>query len=527
MSASAGKNGSLLLDGYELATVISWGVELSIASHDQTPVNSAFARHKVGLQQWSLTIEGVCDTEDQGTEKIVVGASVDVELYPGGDDYDQRRITGTATITSLSDAGSADSILTFSAQLQGQGELKREAQQYLGIFNATLAGFAFAGGGQYAADSTGILRKVEEDSPAYPGGYWDSDAEEWRPGSNVGVLLEDERANLIEDSTDFEGQWGLAADRTEVIVNQITAPDGTMTGGLIRAITGSNTGEQYLRRLRQAAEVSNSSVYLKKHNWRYAVVSCEDKRIFDLDTGLFIDGKVGDLVEELPYGWFRVSVTDTTRNYLTIGTAPDANGFNWIVAPANNEGVYAWGPQFEAGSFPSSYIPTLGGEVTRPATDMQQSLESLGLPDLVNNFSGQFVFTLKADWEDLPDSAPLFTQFQNNLNYIRIEKTVGFDQIHYYGYADSVYYQVNADFAPSKGDVVDLRWRRSSTTGATLWINGGNVGTHIAGANDFAIPLDSVRVGQSNDGARHSFIAAHKLRIVPEALSDAEIESWS
>ncbi len=522
MSASAGKNGSLLLDGYELATVISWGVELSIASHDQTPVNSKFARHKTGLQQWSLTIEGVCDIEDQGTERIVVGASVDIELYPGGDDYDQRKITGTATITSLSDAGSSDSILTFSAQLQGQGELKREAQQYLGIFNAMLAGFAFAGGGQYAADDQGILRKAEEDSPAYPGGYWDSDAEEWRPGSNVGVLLEDERTNVCLHSGDLN-----ATGWTDQLVT--STDTGERQGDIIlwrQEPTGSGgSGNQ---RTHRAVDMSGwtdacMSMIVRKGTAALARMMLQPDRSIQLrwstlevtSGGGVIAAGIIPLDADTYMLWGTVDVTsaEPTTAYISACHYAELGEYGYVGAP-----------QIEAGSFTSSYIPTEATPVTRPATDMQQSLANLGLPDLVNDFCGQIVFTLNADFNDLPDNTRFLVIDAGGVSGSRLEvyRQVTNTLALRSGGADLT----SLNVAPAtKGALFDVRFRKSSATGITLWARGQR--NNNATIVDLSPPAIEVNIGQRQQKTSRSFITAHKLRIVPEALSDAEIESWS
>lgn len=92
---------------------------------------------------------------------------------------------------------------------------------------------------------------------------------------------------------------------------------------------------------------------------------------FSLASGTALTS--GASIQDYGNGWYRIICAPTTiasgdingrfRFYFAEGN----NDVTWPASGANNLTVYAWGPQIEAGSIATSYIPTTTAAVTRNA----------------------------------------------------------------------------------------------------------------------------------------------------------------
>ena len=183
-------------------------------------------------------------------------------------------------------------------------------------------------------------------------------------GESLGLLIEESRTNIVSYSQEFNnGYWsktGGGNPGTTVTANQAVAPDGTTTADYID-YTSATTASKLVERSfddTPAGKTYTGSVWIKGTAGQ--------------TINLILDGYGVDVTGEqytLDGTWQRLTIT---RTYGPTFSA--AALFRFGVRPlglsagtANQ--VYAWGAQIEAGSFPTSYIPTSGSTATRAVDD--------------------------------------------------------------------------------------------------------------------------------------------------------------
>ena len=209
---------------------------------------------------------------------------------------------------------------------------------------------------------------------------------------SLGLLIEESRTNVAESSEDFGNTSFWLATNQTITTNVATAPDGTLTADNIVPDSGS-AATRYLYFDASAYSMSASasyttSIFVKKNGLRYFAFQAIDngsgsglRAGFDLDNGTVVTSNIfgsasgpSASIVEFPNGWFRCILTGTSasgsstgRTAFSFSSALDSNASVGAITADGSSGGYVWGHQVEAGSFPTSYIPTNGTTVTRGA----------------------------------------------------------------------------------------------------------------------------------------------------------------
>ena len=233
------------------------------------------------------------------------------------------------------------------------------------VFTRNLAAWSY--------DVTGTLVSTPANQPR-----WDYD-----PVTHAfrGLLLEDQAANNIVNSVG----WTMAQTALTRIPNAGIAPDGTNT--MSRFVDTAVTGIHYVSTgvTTLASWLYTYSIYAQAAEYRYLQLFIDNSgplggyATFDLLTGTITGPLTARGValigvatmQSVGNGIYRCSVTaniDTgtaMRAGAVIVQSPNP-GFGPAYAGDTTKGLLLWGPQLEGLPYPSSYIPTTAGAITRP-----------------------------------------------------------------------------------------------------------------------------------------------------------------
>lgn len=201
-----------------------------------------------------------------------------------------------------------------------------------------------------------------------------------------GILVEEQRTNLYTSSQSFSAGSG-----TTVIADSYVAPDGAMTADAVIENTANSEHFAQDRNIAMTAGATYTySVFVKalgigvqRHIYmRIASNGNTFGGFFSLTSKSFsmISGPIVSTgYQDLPNGYIRFWITftaaATASSVVRLQLVRGADG-----APAYSgdgvSGLIIWGGQFEAGLFPTSYIPTDVAQVTRAADSV--SLNAIG-----------------------------------------------------------------------------------------------------------------------------------------------------
>ena len=251
---------------------------------------------------------------------------------------------------------------------------------------------------------------------------------------NEGLLVESEqRVNFVTYSEDFtDASWN--SDRAIFNANAIIAPDGTTSAtkyiatsdldtafcrfDLNSANSGRYTGSCFFK----AGEYGFAALRLRTENNTVAytvVVDLSDGSV----TDTFVLGSPNGsyAVKDFSNGWYRISLSaDHTVGVnvsLALSMSNSATPNYQFQLPQfsgdGTSGVYIWGAQLEAGSTPSSYIPTSGSTATRAAETL--TLPAAQLPYNSTNMS------IQMDGRQTGDTYTLSRWYDDANNYIALE----------------------------------------------------------------------------------------------------------
>jgi hypothetical protein len=212
-------------------------------------------------------------------------------------------------------------------------------------------------------------------SAAYYGPRFD-----YNPATLVarGLLIEEARTNLALYSQDISNAvWGVfSTGAAKIGVAAATSPDGTLNAYEIT--TGTSGGPfNGASAVFQSVPVVNAVTYTASL-WVRAKTGSATLR-FGMQVGSSFD--TGDVT--VTTDWQRLTISG-----LTVGSGTGNFSIRSTLAGVSAT-VYIWGGQFEAGSFATSYIPTVASAVARSADSA--TMTGTNFSSWYNQTQGTFV----------------------------------------------------------------------------------------------------------------------------------------
>jgi hypothetical protein len=181
-----------------------------------------------------------------------------------------------------------------------------------------------------------------------------------------GLLIEESRTNLYAVSQEFDNVNWLKT-RSSIIANATTAPDGTLTADKLVEDTTATSAHTLNLTTTPPATPHTLSVFAKKGERTWLVLRLGGlNTFFNLDDGTIAAGSANSpVITAFGNGWYRCSVTSSagTQGQFWLAT----NSTTTSYTGDGTSGLFLWGAQLEAGSFPTSYIPTTTASVVRSA----------------------------------------------------------------------------------------------------------------------------------------------------------------
>jgi hypothetical protein len=220
--------------------------------------------------------------------------------------------------------------------------------------------FSRASTGTYFT-SSGVLSSAAINGPrfnhVYNGSSWVS----------KGLLVEEQRTNTATYSEDFSnGSW--IKTTATISANSSTTPDGTTTADLCYP-TSTGTFRGFYKSF-SSASVATTIFAKSAGKTTFAFIASDGNSVgasFNLSNGTVSNVFSGHTATITPVGdgWYRCSLSATTTVLQVF--IQDSQGTSATVTANSTDGILFWGAQIEAGSFPTSYIPTTTAAVTRSA----------------------------------------------------------------------------------------------------------------------------------------------------------------
>jgi hypothetical protein len=303
-------------------------------------------------------------------------------------------------------------------------------------------------------------------------------------------LVEPQRTNLLQYSEQINTvPWYVS--NVSIIANDTTAPNGTLTADKALCASGGSISPNiyYLDTINTTiGQVYKYTFFAKKGSSNFvkmrfsgtAFSTETNSPVFNLNTGVVVSGT--GTIENYGNGWYRIGAVSTavaiTGGVVTIDIPSSTNV--WPNGSfSGTEFIYLWGAQLEAGSYATSYIPTVASSVTRNADVISKT----GISSLIGQTEGTYFIDIN-----------LSTRNNFTLSFIRnsdISSYIGFNVFQSVIYAEVVNTTVQAQIAFNNSSTGRFKLLVTYKNNEfKFYANGNLIGTDTSGSVPSCSVLD-------------------------------------
>jgi hypothetical protein len=349
-------------------------------------------------------------------------------------------------------------------------------------------------------------------------------------GGCPSLLLEKQSTNVVLNSEDFSNASWLTSNVT-LTANQTTSPDGTQNADSLIPNTTNTTIHRIFESAINSIATASYSIFVKPNGYyRVALRECETTGSsigFDLLNETIITTystggctASGGKIENMGNGWYRISgifsFASATSQRLGLyvvsssWTSGDPESVSW--AGNGTSGVYLYGAQMEASSYPTSYIPTTSSSATRVA----DACSKTGISSLIGQTEGTMFVQVTAKYKNA-DIASINTGTTNAIYIVKTSNNY---------YRATIYAGGVAVVTITQGAVIETSAKiavvyKSGST--SLFVNGSKIGANTT-TYTFTTALNSFYL-QPNYLVGFETNEVQQSCLFPTALTDAECQA--
>jgi len=339
-------------------------------------------------------------------------------------------------------------------------------------------------------------------------------------------LLEPARTNVMLQSNQFDTTWAF----TRASVSQgYLSPDGSLNAWAFIDNTTDST-HLMVQSVSLGAVTSTASIYAKAGTRDFIAFRFEgntgvDYAYFDVKNGIIGDVNsdyIDVSMEDAGNGWYRCIATRVlaaSGNQFIVLSA-DTNGDPTYAGNGDNA-LYIFGAQVEEGSYPTSYIPTTTGQVTRAAETATDSGDAATFNDsegvlmaeisALANDGGNRIISL-SDGSQVSRVIIYYTSANNQINVISSTNSTN---------------QFSSSFIVSdikSSSKIAIKYKNNDFS---FWVNGIKVGTSTSGLAPIGL---SELAFDNGSGGANFYGKTRELQYFDSVLTDAQLEtltSWT